>query len=174
MLKISKFLNYVENCNTYLFFGEKCNLIYMFFLHKLFDEDEYKENVDPSSSKLVERSVYIKGASVKAFVDYEAEDDNEDILVRHDEDDSSEEDKNKYLKDLVETVEEKRLVDQWRWDELHRKWLEEQDSAETSDIFLRLGCGWRQKGARKPTLLSEEDDVPNEEDDVSNSMFMVF
>ena len=64
MLKISKFENSVENCNTYLFFGGKCNLIYMLFLHRLFDEDEDKENVDPSSSKPVERSVYIKGASV--------------------------------------------------------------------------------------------------------------
>ena len=59
------------------------------------------------------------------------------------------------------TAEEERQVDQWRRDELHRKWLEEQDSAETGDIFLSLGCGWRQKWARKPSLLSEEYDVPN-------------
>ena len=89
MLKISKLVNSVENCNTYLFFGEKCNLIYMLFLHRLFDEDEDKENVDPSSSRPVERSVYIKGAFVKAFVDDEAKDEDEHILVRHDEDDNS-------------------------------------------------------------------------------------
>ena len=138
----------------------------MLFLCRLFDEDEDKENVDPSSSKPIERSVYIKGASVKAFVDDEAEDEYEDILVRHDEDDNSEEYENEELKDLVAIVEEERLVDQWRRDEIHRKWLEEQDSTETGDIFLRMGCGWRQKGARKTTLLSQEDDVPN-------SMFMV-
>ena len=163
---MSKIENYVENCNTHLFFGEKCNLIYMLFLRRLFDEDEDKENVDPSSIKPVERSVYIKGASVKAFVNDEAEDEYEDILVRHDEDDNSEEDENEDLKDLVATAEEERLVDQWIQDEIHQKWLEEHDYAETSDIFLRMGCGWRQKGARKPALLSEEDDVPN-------SVFMV-
>ena len=97
----------------------------MLFLHILFDEDEDKENVDPSSSKLVERSVYIKGASGKEFVDDEAEDEYEDILVRHDEDDNSEEDENKDLKDLVATFEEERPVYQWRLDELHRKCLEE-------------------------------------------------
>ena len=43
------------------------------------------------------------------------------------------------------TAEEERQVDQWRWDEIHRKWLEEQDSAETGDILLRMGCGCRQK-----------------------------
>ena len=161
MLKISKCENSVENCNTYLFFGEKCNLIYMLFLHRLFDEYEDKENVDPSSSKPVERFVYIKGASVKAFVNDEAEDEDDDILVRNDEDDNSEEYENEDLKDLVETAKEEWPVDQWRWDELHRKWLEEQDSAKTGDIFPSLGCGWRQKGARKPSLLSEEYDVPN-------------
>ena len=133
----------------------------MLFLRRLFDEDEDKENNDPSSSKLVERSIYIKGASVKAFVDDEAEDEYEDILVRHDEDDNSEEDENEELKDLVATAEEEQLVDQWRQDALHQKWLEEQDSAETGDILLRMGCGWRQKGAKKPSLLSEEYDVPN-------------
>ena len=111
MLKISKFENFVENCNTYLFWGGKYNLIYMLFLHRLFDEDE---NVDPSSSKPVETSIYIKGASVKAFVDDEAEDEEDDILVRHDEDDISEEYENKDLKDLVAIAEEERLVDQWR------------------------------------------------------------
>ena len=146
---------------THIFWGETCNLIYIIFLHRLFDEYEDKENVDPSSSKPIERSVYIKGASVKAFVDDEAEDEYEDILLRHDEDDNSEEDENEDLKDLVATAEEERPVDQWRQDELHRKWLEEQDSAETSDIFLSLGCGWRQKGATKPSLFSEEYDVPN-------------
>lgn len=135
---------------------------------ELFDEGENKENVDPSSSKPVETSVYSKGASVKAFVDDEAEDEDEDILVRHDEDDNSEEDENEDLKDLVATAEEEQPVDHWKRDELHRKWLEEQDSAETGDILLRLGCGWRQKGARKPALLGEDDDdaFDDDEDDI--------
>ena len=94
----------------------------MIFLHRLFDEDE---NVDPSSSKPVERSVYIKGASVKAFVDDEAKDEYEDILIRQDEDDNSKEYQNKDLKDLVETAEEEWPVYQWIRDELHQKWLEE-------------------------------------------------
>jgi len=45
--------------------------------------------------------------------------------VRHDEDDNSEEDENEDLKDLVETAEEERPIDQWRRDELHQKQLEE-------------------------------------------------
>lgn len=135
---------------------------------ELFDEDENKENVDPSSSKPVETSVYSKGVSVKAFVDDEAEDEDEDILVRHDDDDNSEEDENEDLKDLVATAEEEQPVDQWKRDELHRKWLEEQDAAETGDILQRLGCGWRQKEARKPALLGEDDDVAfdDDEDDI--------
>lgn len=135
---------------------------------ELFDEDENKENVDPYSSKPVETSVYSKGVSVKAFVDDEAEDEDEDILVRHDEDDNSEEDENEDLKDLVATAEEEQPVDQWKRDELHRKWLEEQDAAETGDILQRLGCGWRQKAVRKPALLGEDDDVAfdDDEDDI--------
>ena len=127
----------------------------MFFLRRSFDENEDKENVDPSSSKIVQRYVYFKGAYVKAFVDDEVEDEDEDILERHDEDNNLEEDENKEIKDLVATAEEERPVDQWRWDEIHWKWLEEQDCAETGDILLRLGCGWRQKGARKPSFLTE-------------------
>ena len=34
--------------------------------------------------------------------------------MRHDEDDNSEEDENKYLKDLVATAKEEHPVDQWR------------------------------------------------------------
>ena len=54
---VMKCENYVENCNMHLFFGEKCNLIYMIFFRRLFDEDEDKENVDPSSSKPIESVV---------------------------------------------------------------------------------------------------------------------
>ncbi|KAH9313799.1 hypothetical protein KI387_022426, partial [Taxus chinensis] len=128
---------------------------------ELFDEDDNKENVDPSPRKPAEASfLYSKGAPVKAFVDDEAEDEDEDVLVGHGEEDDSDGDENEDLQDLVATAEEQ-PIDQSRRDELHRKWLEQQDAAATSDILLRLGGHRKQRGhpARKTALLNEDDDI---------------
>eukprot|EP01018_Ginkgo_biloba_P037303 Gb_25072 [translate_table: standard] len=139
---------------------------------ELFDDGDNKENVDPSPSKPVEASLYAKGAPVKAFVDDEAEDEDEDILVGHDEDDVMD-DENEDLQDIVATAEEEKPIDHERRDALHRKWLEEQDAAMTGDIFQRLGRGRKQKGpqARKTALLDEDDDVDfdDNEDDMVES-----
>ncbi|XP_057819562.2 uncharacterized protein LOC131032564 [Cryptomeria japonica] len=128
---------------------------------ELFDEDDNKENVDPSPSKPAEASfLYSKGAPVKAFVDDEAEDEDEDVLVGQGEEDDSDGDENEDLKDIVATAEEQ-PQDQSMRDELHRKWLEQQDAAATNDILLRLGGGGKCKGhpTRKTALLNEDDDI---------------
>ena len=108
----------------------------------------------PQATQLkLETSVYNKGVSVKAFVDDEAEDEDEDILVRHDEDDNSEEDENEDLKDFVATVEEEKRVDKWKRDKIHWKWLEEQDRKETLLEFKRL------LGSAVDGALLKEDDI---------------
>lgn len=140
---------------------------------ELFDEDENKENVDPSPTKPTEAITYNRVAPVKAFVDDEAEDEDEDVLLGHGEDDASDDDECEDLEDIVATAEEEQPMDQSRRDELHRKWLEQQDAAATSDILLRLGCGKKQRGrqTRKTTLLDEDDAIPfdNHGDDMIES-----
>ncbi|XP_058069073.1 uncharacterized protein LOC131218519 isoform X2 [Magnolia sinica] len=123
-------------------------------------DEEYddKENVDPHLHKVVDVGLHSKGDPVKAFVDDEAEEeddgDNDLMRFRENEEDEDGED-NEELGDLIVTGYKEMPIDSERRDELHQKWLEQQDAAATDNVLQRLNCGWKQ---RDPTLLCEEED----------------
>ncbi|KAI9199897.1 hypothetical protein LWI28_000147 [Acer negundo] len=127
------------------------------------DEEDYdKENIDPGLHKLGDLSLSSNGDPVKAFVDDEAEeeDDSDNDLNRFlDEDDEDNEDAEE-LKDMIETGFEEKPVDIERRNELHQKWLEQQDAVGTENLLQRFKHDSKQT---ETGLL--EDDVESQEDD---------
>ncbi|XP_073004963.1 uncharacterized protein [Typha latifolia] len=128
------------------------------------EEDNDKENIDPYARKAVSMDPYPEGGPVKAFVDDEAEedDDSDHDLMRfqeNEEDDESEE--NEELNDMIATGFEEGSVDCEKRNELHQKWLEQQDAAETENVLQRLKCGQKPKD---PIIEDEEDNEGSGED----------
>ncbi|TXG52256.1 hypothetical protein EZV62_021425 [Acer yangbiense] len=126
------------------------------------DEEDYdKENIDPGLHKLGDLSLSSNGDPVKAFVDDEAEeeDDSDNDLNRFlDEDDEDNEDAEE-LKDMIATGFEEKPVDIERRNELHQKWLEQQDAVGTENLLQRFKHGSKQT---ESSLL--EDDAESQED----------
>ncbi|XP_022772771.1 DNA ligase 1-like isoform X2 [Durio zibethinus] len=132
------------------------------------EEDNDKENIDPQPQESVDLSPTPSGDPVKAFVDEEAEeeDDSDNDLVRFQDDDNEDEDCEdlEELRDMIATGYEEKQSDIERRMELHQKLLDQQDAAKT-EHFLRK---WGPK-QRETTLLDEEgfeeDDEYDEEED---------
>ncbi|PIA52571.1 hypothetical protein AQUCO_01000445v1 [Aquilegia coerulea] len=126
------------------------------------DEENYdKENIDPHPYKPIDRDLYSKGDPVKAFVDDEAEeeDDSDNDLMQFKENDEDEENEdNEELNDLIVTGYNENPSDNVKRDQLHQMWLQQQDAAATDNVLQRLKCGGKQHG--EPTALNEveEDD----------------
>ncbi|XP_015080338.1 uncharacterized protein LOC107023991 isoform X2 [Solanum pennellii] len=111
------------------------------------EEDNDKENISP----------YIKGGSgsnspkgdpVKAFVDDEAEeeDDSDNDLIRFgDDEDDDDIDGSAERHDIIATDYKEKVIDNEKRNELHQKWLEQQDAAGTENLLQRLKCGVQQK-----------------------------
>ncbi|KAK1288052.1 hypothetical protein QJS10_CPB19g00494 [Acorus calamus] len=123
-------------------------------------DEEYddKENVDPCSRKSVNKDPYLTDHFVKDFLDEEAEeeDDSDHDLSRFQENEENEESEgSEGLNDLIATGYKEMPVDHEKRNELHQKWLEQQDAAATDDVLQRLKCGHKQ---RDTTLLSDEED----------------
>ena len=99
-----------------------------------------------------------RGPSIRALIDDEAEDEDEDELGL--EDDEEEDDGHGLGDMIVEETQEKKAEARKRA-ELHRKWLEQQDSVTTDDILLRLKSGWKSTENRKRGLefLADDDDI---------------
>ena len=102
-----------------------------------------------------------RGPSIRALIDDEAEDEDEDELGLEDDE---EEDDGHGLGDMIveETQEEK--AEARKRAELHRKWLEQQDSVTTDDILLRLKSGWKSTENRKRGLEFLADDGGDDDD----------
>ncbi|XP_077216333.1 DNA ligase-like protein isoform X2 [Tasmannia lanceolata] len=123
------------------------------------DEDDDKENIEPHSHKQFDDVLYPKGDPVKAFVDDEAEeeDDSDNDLMRFRESDDEEENvENEKLDDLIATGYKEMPIDSERREELHQKWLEQQDAAATDNVMQLLKCGRKQRDVTM--LYNEEDD----------------
>nr|CAD1819086.1 unnamed protein product [Ananas comosus var. bracteatus] len=119
-----------------------------------------KENIDPHLHKAVSMDPYPKGGPAKAYLDEEAEeeDDSDHDLTRfqeNEEDDDDDSDENEVLNDLIATGFEERPADHEKRNELHQKWLEQQDAAETNNVLQRLKCNQKQK---ESTIKDEDDD----------------
>ncbi|XAR61783.1 hypothetical protein NMG60_11016299 [Bertholletia excelsa] len=132
------------------------------------EEDNDKENIDPALDEGNgdnSRCASPIGDPVKAFVDEEAveEDDSDHDLLRfqdNEEDEDNEEDYEE-LNDLIATEYEEKPVDNERRNELHQKWLEQQDNAGTDNLLKRLKCS---SVLRDTTLHEEEEEEEDNEE----------
>lgn len=103
------------------------------------------------------------GDPVKAFVDDEAEeeDDSDHDLFRFQDSEEDEEDGDAAeLNDMIATGYEERPMDSERRNELHQKWLEQQDASGTEKLMQKLKFGSK----LKETTLLEEKDADGEKD----------
>ncbi|KAB2628082.1 IWS1-like protein [Pyrus ussuriensis x Pyrus communis] len=130
------------------------------------DEEDYndKENIAPRSPEVADVPSSPIGDPVKAFVDDEAEeeDDSDHDLHRFEDTDEDEDDGDTAeLNDMIATGYEERPVDDERRNELHQKWLEQQDASGTEKLMQKLKFG--SKG--KKTALVEEKDADGQEDE---------
>lgn len=62
---------------------------------------------------------------------------------------------------MIATGYEERLTDKERRNELHQKWLEQQDAAGTDNLIQRLKCG----PVVRDTLLSDDEPETDEDDE---------
>ncbi|XP_006362293.1 uncharacterized protein [Solanum tuberosum] len=124
------------------------------------EEDNDKENISP----------YIKGGGgsnspkgdpVKAFVDDEAEEEDDsdnDLIWFGDNEDDDDIDDSAELHDIIATDYKEKKIDIEKRNELHQKWLEQQDAAGTENLLQRLKCGVEQK-----EMMSVDDELESEE-----------
>ncbi|CAL5418269.1 unnamed protein product [Camellia sinensis] len=129
------------------------------------EEDNDKENIDPEPETADKGSSSPKGDPVKAFVDDEAveEDDSDNDLLHFQENEEDEENEDyEELKDMIATQYDEKQIDIERRNELHQKWLEQQDTTGTDHLLQRLKCGPKLKDT---TLLEEEEEEEEEDED---------
>ncbi|XP_059454259.1 uncharacterized protein LOC132184587 isoform X2 [Corylus avellana] len=125
------------------------------------EEDNSKENIDPHPHGLSESP---DGDPVKAFVDDEAEEEDDSDNDMHRFQDNEEEDENEdfeELKDMIATEYEEKTIDNEKRNELHQKWLEQQDAVGTENLLQKLKCGSK---LNDTTLLEDEEDEEGEEE----------
>lgn len=129
------------------------------------EEDNDKENLDPRPHGLADLSSSLNGDPVKVFLDDEAEeegDSDNDLLRFQDNDEDEDEGDAEELNDMIATGYEEQPMDNEKRNELHQKWLEQQDAAGTENLLQKLKCGSKLK---ETTLLEEEEIVEGEEDE---------
>ncbi|XP_023536450.1 uncharacterized protein LOC111797624 [Cucurbita pepo subsp. pepo] len=121
------------------------------------EEDNDKENVNPHPHGLSNLPSLASGDPVKAFVDDEAEEeDDSDHDMRFQDEDEDEYTDSEELQDMIATAYEENPLDNEKRNELHQKWLEQEDAAGTEDLLQKLKYGSK---FTTPALL---DDVNNE------------
>ncbi|XP_038903146.1 putative leucine-rich repeat-containing protein DDB_G0290503 [Benincasa hispida] len=121
------------------------------------EEDNDKENVNPHPHGLSDLPSSASGDPVKAFVDDEAEEeDDSDHDMRFQDDEEDEDTDLEELQDMIATAYEENPLDNEKRNELHQKWLEQQDAAGTEDLLQKLKYG------SKPTKQSLLEDENNE------------
>ncbi|KAL1343785.1 hypothetical protein HN51_017741 [Arachis hypogaea] len=127
------------------------------------DEDDDKENIDPRLHGSVHLPSPPSGDPVKAFVDEEAEEeDNSDNDMQRFQDNEEGEDDDDIgeLNEMITPEYEEKSIDREKRDQLHQKWLEQQDTAGMDNLLHKLNCGSKLK---EPTLIEEEEDEESEE-----------
>ncbi|XP_050364875.1 uncharacterized protein LOC126783448 [Argentina anserina] len=131
-------------------------------------DEEYneKENVNPHLSGFADISSSPIRDPVKAFVDDEAEEeddgDHDQFLFPDKEEDEADEDMEE-LNDMIATGYEEKPIDGERRNELHQKWLEQQDASGTEKIMQKLMFGSK----LRDTMSFEEKHAEDEEDQES-------
>ncbi|KAL0701782.1 hypothetical protein Bca4012_057904 [Brassica carinata] len=121
------------------------------------EEAEYtKESYDPETHDLS------PGDPVRKFIDEvaEEEDDSDNDLLRfEDDDDEDEDEEDDDLRDMIASQFKEDPSDKDKRNELHQKWLEQQDAAGTEKLLHKLKRGLQQD----KTSLFEDDDADDEE-----------
>ncbi|KAL9397908.1 hypothetical protein Peur_012161 [Populus x canadensis] len=121
------------------------------------EEDNDKENIDPIPHGLADLSLSPKGDPMKAYIDEEAEveDDSDHDLNRFGDSEEDEDDlDSEELNDMIETGYKEKPFDNEIRNQLHQKWLEKQDADGTENLLRKLKCGSKQ---RETTLLEEKE-----------------
>ena len=139
------------------------------------EEDNDKENIEPSTQnndvntrEHLQRAIGDScpdNAIMKDFLDDEAEeeDDSDNDMMRFkddEEDDGS--DENEVFNDLIAAGYEEKEVDHEKRNELHQKWLKQQDAAETNNVMQRLKFGHQEQ---KESVHEDEDEDEDEDID---------
>lgn len=112
------------------------------------EEDNNKENIDPDMHGPNELGSYPNGDPVKAFVDDEAEEEDDsdhDLLRFQDSEEDEDNGGSGELNDLIETEYEEKPIDGEKRNQLHQQWLEQQDAVGTDKLLQRLKCGTEQR-----------------------------
>lgn len=145
-----------------------CKMTSIYIFSSSEEEDNDKENVDPHPRRQQQRdgSSSPKGDPVKDFIDEEAEeeDDSDNDLNRFPENEADDIDDLDELNDMIASEYEERPTDKERRNELHQKWLEQQDAAGTDHLMQRLKCGSELRDVFGSDNESETDDDVEELD----------
>ncbi|KAK6115366.1 hypothetical protein DH2020_007635 [Rehmannia glutinosa] len=134
------------------------------------EDDNEKENVNPHPRGIAGGSSSPKGDFAKDFIDDEAEeeDDSDNDLNRFQENEEAEDIEDfEELNDMIATEYEERPTDNEKRNELHQKWLEQQDAAGTDNLMQRLKCGSGLRDAMLTDKESETDEDDEEFDEAS-------
>ncbi|CAJ1973319.1 unnamed protein product [Sphenostylis stenocarpa] len=139
------------------------------------EEENDKENVDPHVHGSVHLTLLPNGDPVRAFVDEEAEeeDDSDHDLQRFQDNEGEEEDDDiEELNDIIATQYDEKPNDREKRDQLHQQWLRQQDTAGVDNLLQKLNCGSKLKGT--PSLVEEdeesrESETKNDDDEDSEA-----
>lgn len=130
------------------------------------EEENDKENVGPISDQCEDDSPSLRGDPVKAFVDEEAEEednsDNDLLLFKETEDDENLEDSEEF-NDLIATGYEEKPTDNEMRNELHQKWLQQQDASGTENLLQKLKVSSKLRGTSP--VAQENGDYEDEAED---------
>ncbi|PAN44402.1 hypothetical protein PAHAL_9G040100 [Panicum hallii] len=132
------------------------------------EEDNDKENIEPSArNNDVNTREQLRpaiggdscpdNAILKDFLDDEAEeeDDSDNDMMRFkDDEENYGSDENEVFNDLIAAGYEEKEVDHEKRNELHQKWLQQQDAAETNNVMQRLKFGHQEQ---KESVHEDED-----------------
>ncbi|XP_014498812.1 transcriptional regulator ATRX isoform X2 [Vigna radiata var. radiata] len=132
------------------------------------EEDNDKENVDPLVHGSVHLTLLSNGDPVRAFVDEEAEEeDDSDHDLQRFQDTEGEEDNDddiEELNDMIATQCDEKPNDKEKRDQLHQQWLQQQDTAGVDSVLRKLNCGSKLK--ETPSVEEEDEESrENESDD---------
>ncbi|XP_021283739.1 DNA ligase 1 [Herrania umbratica] len=134
------------------------------------EEDNDKENIDPQPHRSADLSPTANGDPVKAFIDQEAEEEDDsdnDLLPFQDDDNEEDEDSEdlEELRDMIATTYEEKQSDIEKRMELHQKLFDRQDAAKTENLLRRWGPKQRETTLLDEEGFEEEDETDEEEED---------
>ncbi|KHN22263.1 hypothetical protein glysoja_022019 [Glycine soja] len=125
------------------------------------EEDNDKENIEPCVHVSVDSTLPPNGDPVRAFVDEEAEeeDDSDNELQLFQDDEGEEDDDDIEEDDMIATQYEEKPDDREKHDQLHQQWLEQQDAAGMDNLRQKFNCGSK----LNETPSTEEEDEESRE-----------